>query len=467
MKNKLIKIKITILSALLLSSCGGGGGSSEPDLGTNSSNSNQTPSPFTWMAVDPEDVGLNPSKLQMAIDYALEDGGLTQSVVIIKDGKLVGDGHRGLSSNEANLVCSGLDLLDDCVQNMMDWYGDRDKNSLGTSWSTAKSFTSILIGIAIDQGLIQSVEEEASNYITEWQGDNRSTITIRNLLDMRSSLHPVCGDSSNTSPYPCTSWATSGGSLVWSDDQLSECLQSQLAEGQSQPWYYWEWSRGNFYYSNCDTQILGELLFRATGQDPFTYADTHLFSKLNMTAFWWRDNTEIGQSNGNYLTYCCIDATTSDFAKFGQMILNGGELGGQRIVSQNYIDMIKNIVNDSNVEAWLGDYSYGLKFWTISPADVVNSSGESVSYPPSNTLFSTIGFDGQYIIIDFENNMVIARNSFYQHIENLSSDRKMKLVPNNLTQSNWVASLSKGMGSDYNSTLSIQQFLLKVNESIN
>ena len=248
MKNKLIKIKITILSALLLSSCGGGGGSSEPDLGTNSSNSNQTPSPFTWMAVDPEDVGLNPNKLQMAIDYALEDGGLPQSVVIIKDGKLVGEGHRGLSSNEANLVCSNLDLQDDCVQNMMDWYGDRDKNSLGTSWSTAKSFTSILIGIAIDQGLIQSVEEEASNNITEWQGDNRSTITIRNLLDMRSSLHPVCGDSSNTSPYPCTSWATSGGSLVWSDDQLSECLQSQLAEGQSQPWYYWEWSRGNFYY---------------------------------------------------------------------------------------------------------------------------------------------------------------------------------------------------------------------------
>ena len=128
-----------------------------------------------------------------------------------------------------------------------------------------------------------------------------------------------------------------------------------------------------------------------------------------MNAFWWRDNTEVGQANGNYLTYCCLDATTSDFAKFGQMILNGGELGGQRIVSQNYIDMIKNITMDSNV----GNFSYGLKFWTISTSNVLNSAGESTAFPPANTIYSTIGFDGQYIAIDFENNMIIARNSFY------------------------------------------------------
>ena len=296
---------------------------------------------------------------------------------------------------------------------------------------------------------------------------SRELITIRNLLDMRSTLVPTCGDRTTTSLYPCQTWASSGGALVYADDQLSACIQAQVADSGSQPWYNGEWQPGNFYYSNCDTQLLGEILFRATGQDPFTYASTHLFSKLNMNAFWWRDNTEVGQANGNYLTYCCLDATTSDFAKFGQMILNGGQLGGQRIVSQNYIDMIKNITMDSNI----GNFSYGLKFWTISTSNVLNSAGESTAFPPANTIYSTIGFDGQYIVIDFENDMVIARNSFYHPIENNNSQRKMKLLTNDIDQSSCVATVPGGLGAQYSppsgNSFSIQQLLLKVNESLN
>ena len=456
------KIVVSILF-LILMSCGGGGSS---DGNTNSIPSvpNQTNDPFVWETVNPEDVGLDSVKIQSALDYALQEGGLTQSLVIIKDGKIVGQAYRGMTSNEANALSAGLN--DTPAQLLLDWYGARDMYSLATSWSTAKSFTSILIGIAIDQGLIGSINESASNYLTEWQGDNREFITIRNLLDMRSTLTPTCGDRTTTSLYPCQAWASSGGALVYADDQLSACIQAQVADSGNQPWYNGEWQPGNFYYSNCDTQLLGEILFRATGQDPFTYASTHLFSKLNMNAFWWRDNTEVGQANGNYLTYCCLDATTSDFAKFGQMILNGGELGGQRIVSQNYIDMIKNITMDSNV----GNFSYGLKFWTISTSNVLNSAGESTAFPPANTIYSTIGFDGQYIAIDFENNMIIARNSFYHPIENISTDRKMKLTYGFLEQSNWTATVPAGLGSNYNSptgnTFSIQQLLLKVNESL-
>ena len=72
MKNKLIKIQITILSALLLSSCGGGGGGAEP---TNNltSNASQTPEPFSWELATPEDLGVNSMKLQEAIDYAMSD----------------------------------------------------------------------------------------------------------------------------------------------------------------------------------------------------------------------------------------------------------------------------------------------------------------------------------------------------------------------------------------------------------
>ena len=469
MKNKLIKIQITILSALLLSSCGGGGGGGAEPTNNLTSNASQTPEPFNWELATPEDLGVNSMKLQEAIDYAMSDGSLTQSIVIVKGGKIIGQGHRGMTTNEANALSAGLTSTS--AEEILNWYENRDQNSLSTSWSTAKSFTSVLVGIAIDQGLISSVNESASNYLTEWQGDNRSSITIKNLLDMRSTLVPTCGDSSSATLYPCTSWAGNGGVMVYSDDQLSACLEAEVAQGSTQPWYYWDWQPGYFYYSNCDTQLLGEIIFRATGLDPYTYADTHLFSKLNMSALWWRDNSQSGQANGNYLTYCCLDATTSDFAKFGLMILNGGELAEQRIVSSNYIDMIKNISSTSNVESWLGDYSYGLKFWTIRPASVVDSSGGQVLFPSANTLYSTIGFDGQYIVVDFENDMVIARNSFYQPIENNNSQRKMKLLINNIDQSSWVATVPGGLGAQYSppsgNSFSIQQLLLKVNESLN
>ena len=71
-----------------------------------------------------------------------------------------------------------------------------------------------------------------------------------------------------------------------------------------------------------DTMVLGEILFRATGQDLQTYADTHLFQVAMSTQ--WRDNTPSAQVDGNYLAHCCLDATPRDFAKFGQLLLNNG-----------------------------------------------------------------------------------------------------------------------------------------------
>ena len=73
-------------------------------------------------------------------------------------------------------------------------FGERDQESLSSSWSSAKSFTSFLIGIADSQGLITSINDSASIYITEWANDERSEITIKNILDMRSGLEPICFD---------------------------------------------------------------------------------------------------------------------------------------------------------------------------------------------------------------------------------------------------------------------------------
>ena len=85
-----------------------------------------------------------------------------------------------------------------------------------------------------------------------------------------------------------------------------------------------------FEYNNCNSMLLGVILERATGQDFKAFADTYLFSKLDINARWWRD------PSGNYLSYCCLDMTQAEFGRFGSMILNKGD----GIISEAFINDI-------------------------------------------------------------------------------------------------------------------------------
>ena len=81
--------------------------------------------------------------------------------------------------------------------------------------------------------------------------------------------------------------------------------------------------------------------------------------------------------------------------------------------------------------------------------------------------YSTIGFDGQYIMIDFQRNIVVVRASLYTPIQNLSQDRKMKLNPSNIAQSNWIATVPNALGSSAGSNISVSAFYELVANSIN
>ena len=409
--------------------------------------------PLVWDFASPESVGMSSSLLEEAFDYAFEDGSFTQAALIIKDGKLIYEKYRGITDNEADILASTSSTNSD-QSFYKDLFNQRNKDSLISSWSTAKSFTSFLIGIAIESGHINSINDYASNYIQEWSSDDRSSITVKNLLDMRSGLVPVCYNFSSGELGQClnSSDSASGGNIVYANDQLTKCINRKLAtEGLKYPWYANganEYVNGSFVYSNCDTMVLGEIIFRATGQDIQTYADYNLFSKLNIEAFWWRDYEAYGQSNGNYLAYCCLDSTASDFAKFGYMLLLGGISDGGTQNYTSYVNSIKNLT------------SYGLKFWTICSKPSSNSGCDEF-------VISTIGFDGQYIIIDFERNIVAVRASLYEPVLNLSQERKMKLNPNNLSQSNWAATAPRAMGSSASTNFNPSVFYDLVIKSIN
>ena len=458
----LVKTISLILFLTLLTSCGGGSNSADPSRSaTDTSDAPETGQSVLWQEATPESVGMDSERLEQTFDQAFADGNYTQAALVIKDDKLVYERYRGILPTEAANLTATTMLDSQTV------YGTRNKDSLATSWSTAKSFTSVLIAIAIEQGFIESLSEPASAYIDEWQGDERAAITIRNLLDMRSGLPLVCYDFAAQRLGVCTNAGNAGGDLVFSNNQMSACINRPLAATNiNQPWHTTgaTWQSGYWLYSNCDTMVLGEILYRATGKDLQTYADLHLFSKIGMQAQWWRDNDGTSQVDGNYLAYCCLDATPRDFARFGQLLLNNGVWDSEQVIPSSYVASIKNITVDSRVTEIGGGglFSYGLKFWSIFPETQEDGS----IYPPPNTLISTTGFDGQYITLDFDNNIVVVRNGLYSPIINASDDRKMTITSSDFSASSLVGSIPNGISLTAGSSYVHQKLLYGVNKSI-
>lgn len=458
-----IKSVFLPVAMLLLTACGGGGGSGSSQAPVDDNNNPPEPNAYIWEEASPESVGMDSSLISAAFDTAFADGSYTQAALVIKDNKLVYERYRGILPGEVSTMVNSLDTNAATVEEN---YGARDRYSLASSWSTGKSFTSVLIAIAIEQGHIESLQQSASDFIDEWADDNRSRISIRNLLDMRSGLALVCLNNTTGQLGICSdTGGGSGGNLVFSDNQMNACIDRPLAQtGIAQSWYGGVYESGYWVYSNCDTMVLGEILFRATGQDLQSYADINLFSKIGMQAYWWRDFDTSAQVDGNYLAYCCIDATPRDFAKFGQLLMNNGTWDGTQVVPSEYIDLIKNIVVDSVVaERYGGTMSYGLKFWTLFPS----LQQDGTFYPPANKIYSTIGFDGQYIIMDFDNNLIVVRNSIYHPSLTLTDERRMKINLGDRENTNHVFTLPAGVGMQTGSNFNVASLLYGVTQSIN
>ena len=424
-----------LLIFILLSSCGGGGNTPAPTPDPPSQNPT-----FSWEVVTPESQGLSAAKVTAAMNFAMEDGRYTQAAIIIKNGKIVAEQYRGIGASEVTqMVNHEQTNWDEDTLNTI--YGTRSQNALVTSWSIAKSITSIIFGIALEQGYFSgSLETTAATYLTEWAGDSKNTITIKNLLDMRSGLVPKCySDLGGWVECDATGIA-GGGGFVSSNDQLTECInnRSMAATEARHSWYQgggYDFNEGDWVYQNCDTQVLGEIFFRAVGQDIKSFADTYFFSKIGITsdsAQWWRDNTTGGQANGNYLTYCCLDMTARDFARIALLLVNDGVWLGEQVIPLSYVQAIKNITTTSLVtgDFYQGTLSYGLKFWSVYGGNVCGLDGSGnfqnngEKCVADNTIITPQGFDGQYTMMDFQNKLIMIRFSLYHHANSLGATEK-------------------------------------------
>lgn len=192
------------------------------------------------------------------------------------------------------------------------------------SQSMAKSFISFLIGAAIDDGLIKSVDDPITNYVPELlERDSRfQKISIKNLLEMRSGL------AYNTSSIPFTSIHA-----PWHDEAVGyyhpnvRKLLLEKVEISSDP-------GKDFQYSNYNTSYLGLIIERATKLTVSNYLEQKLWSKImEYDALFSIDSKK---SNFEYMPSRLI-ARAIDYARFGQLMLKDGNWYGNQIISKDWV----------------------------------------------------------------------------------------------------------------------------------
>jgi CubicO group peptidase (beta-lactamase class C family) len=402
--------------------------------------------PLAWDEATPESVGMSAVKLQEAADAALLEGTFGQAFVVVRNGKIIFEQYRGITEQEAQVVANASPILSS--SDILERYGTRDKNSLATSWSVAKSFTSALFGVALEQGSLISTDETVGLYLGDWAVDGRSSVTFQEVLDMRSGLTPVCFNAQTSLLEECTGAAANGGDLVRADDQLTPCIERPLAR-QGETYGWWDGGRTpypgrTFLYSNCDTMVLGKVLSDGQAGDFFDWAEENLFAKIGMEAFWWKDNSQAGA--GNILSYCCIDAIPRDFARLGQLFLNRGSFAGDQVASRAYFEAIASA-------SLVPGAFYKSQFWFLDT-------------PSGRKFISALGFDGQMVAVDIERDIIVVRMGLYEPILNGSSDRIMRLRLEDPSSTNWVGSLPQGQAAQYFASYNSSAVLDLVSQSV-
>jgi CubicO group peptidase (beta-lactamase class C family) len=250
------------------------------------------------------------------------------------------------------------------------WDGYSD-SSLSGSFSMAKSITGILIGAAIKEGKIGSVNDAVGKYLPEFAEGDKAKIKIVDLLTMSSGTD---WKESYIDPFSVTTEAYYG----------SDVYKTATGVKAIHP-------PGTLHdYKSGDTQLLGLLLEKATGKSLSEYASEKLWKPLGAEhpALWSTDH-----ANGNEKAYCCFNSNTRDFARIGKLMLDSGKCNGIAVIDSAYFT---NSIKPNHITDTKGlpcDY-YGYQWWID---------------PEHPEIFYARGILGQYIIMIPSKKMIIVR----------------------------------------------------------
>ena len=251
------------------------------------------------------------------------------------------------------------------------WYEKYEEgygpDSQTNSFSMAKSITTLLLGKAIEDGFISSLNQKVVDFFPELKGEFADQLTVGDLSSMASGLN---WNENYYSPFSMTAQS-------YYDENIRDLILSLAVD---------EKPAQSFQYLSGNTQLLGMVVEKAVGKNISLYLSENFWKPMGMeaNAYWQLDSQESGMEK----TYCCIASNARDFAKIGLMVMNKGKWNGKQILNQEFIEKCIQPRFEQDTE-------YGYGFW------LEKHQGKDV--------FAMQGILGQYVIGIPEDDVLIVR----------------------------------------------------------
>ncbi|MFD1342112.1 serine hydrolase domain-containing protein [Litorisediminicola beolgyonensis] len=283
----------------------------------------------------------------------------TNALVVLKDGAIVYETYRNGSGPDTRFL----------------------------TFSVAKSYTSTLIGLALNDGLIDSLDDKVTKYLPEMEGTGYDGPTVRDVLRMRSGVaweerYEFGSETQLTQVHD--------NSLVAYRYRWCDYAATESEPGPNAP-------DAVFNYATLDTSVLGCIVERVTGRTGAEYMSEKLWAPMGAEydAYWIMDGPD---DVGREFYGAGLASTARDHARFGQMFLQGGKANGQQVVPEEWVR--EATVADEGYEPFApgAPMGYQYQWWTDAGSDV----------------FMALGLHHQFIRVDPTNNIVIVKISYTQ-----------------------------------------------------
>lgn len=314
-----------------------------------------------WRSSPPEAQGMDSGQLADMLEHIQQEGYRVHSIQIIRNGYLVLDSYIYPFNSEA------LHLIH----------------------SATKSFTSALVGIAMGEGFIESVDQTVLSFLPDQTIDNidarKEAMTVEDLLTMTSGLY--CRDSAL---YGWTGLREMQASADWVGHSLSLPMEHEPGS--------------HFEYCNGVSHTLSAIVQQTTGMTTLEFARQYLFDPLGINDLvWLTDPQGIAIGNSNLLLH------PLDMAKFGYLFLHGGQWDGQQIVPAEWVAESTQAHVFTNFPA-KPTANYGYQWWVDKQGrfyDAAGYGGQEIFVLPDLNMVVVLTSGGYYTPEDFLEDFII------------------------------------------------------------
>ncbi len=258
------------------------------------------------------------------------------------------------------------------------YFQGSDQNSRFLSNSVGKSITSTLFGIALEAGKITSIDDSVTKYVPALKNSGFDRVTLRQVLEMATGI-----DATEDAADPKSTLHQMDRSVLRGVPSFTELLKALKADPKVTP-------GTKFDYISLNTEVLGLAIENATGIPLDQYLQEKIWSKIGAQSdgFLFRAKAQPDQC-----AFGCFNATLRDYGRFGLMMMNGGTLGGRRVVGSTWV---KEATTPIKYTVPPHGSHYGYQWWI--PAD-------------NSHIFQGIGVYGQILYINPEKHIVIVETS--------------------------------------------------------